>query len=335
MNEPKITSDPDASSVQSRRRRIAAGAAFCLLLAIGFAVLAPLYSRHLLAIAVFDVPPLHDRNPEQEAMPPTLSQSAPLAQATAGDLHLAACAVDRQVFHIVIAAQNAPPGKSSPFVVETTPWIGATVVRSPSGTLLQTPAGALTLTTSGVLTLQDRSNHSLLSQGVVRRMPKGLELTFQHAPAHFYGSGNADRGQSGGLLHTSGTSAIGNGYTRIPFLWSPGGFGVFIANNIVRVSWDDKRNRLRWLVPATYIDLYLLVAPTPYALLDAYTRLTGRPPIPPAWTLGYLQSRWGYADAADVRDKWNRFRASYSRGRFPLRLRLVHRRLAVQSQNFP
>jgi len=309
MSEPKTTTGTDASTAQSRRRRIAAGAAFCLLLAIGFAALTPLYSRRLPKVAVSSVPPLNNRNPEPEAMPPTLSQSALLAQTTVGDIHLAACAVDRQIFHIVIAARDAPPGKPSPFVVETAPWSGATGVCSPSETILQTPAGALTLTTAGVLTLQDRNNHSLLSQGIVRRVPKGLELTFQHAPAHFYGSGNAGLGQSGGLLHTSGTSAVGNGYTRIPFVWSPGGSGVFIANNTIGVSWDDRHNRLRWLVPAKYIDLYLLVAPNPYAMLDAYARLTGRPPVPPAWTLGYLQSRWGYADAADVREKWNRFRA--------------------------
>ncbi len=35
-------------------------------------------------------------------------------------------------------------------------------------------------------------------------------------------------------------------------------------------------------------------------LLQRYTELTGRPPLPPRWSLGYHQSRWGYKTAHDV-----------------------------------
>ncbi len=61
-------------------------------------------------------------------------------------------------------------------------------------------------------------------------------------------------------------------------------------------------------VPGPALDLYLSVAPDGYGLLDAYSRLTGRAPIPPRWTFGFMLSRWGYADAADVQDKWHQFR---------------------------
>ncbi len=37
-------------------------------------------------------------------------------------------------------------------------------------------------------------------------------------------------------------------------------------------------------------------------LLDSYTALTGRAPLPPRWALGYHQSRWGYRSEADVRE---------------------------------
>jgi alpha-glucosidase len=36
----------------------------------------------------------------------------------------------------------------------------------------------------------------------------------------------------------------------------------------------------------------------PAQALDAYTRLTGRPALPPRWALGYHQSRWGYGSQA-------------------------------------
>jgi len=37
-------------------------------------------------------------------------------------------------------------------------------------------------------------------------------------------------------------------------------------------------------------------------LLERYTELTGRPPLPPRWTFGYHQSRWGYEREAALRE---------------------------------
>lgn len=37
-------------------------------------------------------------------------------------------------------------------------------------------------------------------------------------------------------------------------------------------------------------------------LAERYGELTGRPPLPPRWALGYHQSRWGYRNEADVRE---------------------------------
>ncbi len=47
---------------------------------------------------------------------------------------------------------------------------------------------------------------------------------------------------------------------------------------------------------------YYLIAGEPRRLLARYTELTGRPPLPPRWALGYHQSRWGYKDEADIRE---------------------------------
>jgi alpha-glucosidase len=37
-------------------------------------------------------------------------------------------------------------------------------------------------------------------------------------------------------------------------------------------------------------------------LLDRYSELTGRPPMPPRWALGYHQCKWGYRSEADIRE---------------------------------
>lgn len=46
---------------------------------------------------------------------------------------------------------------------------------------------------------------------------------------------------------------------------------------------------------------YYVFVGTPAEQLDRFTALTGRPVLPPRWTLGYHQSRWGYGDERTVR----------------------------------
>lgn len=47
---------------------------------------------------------------------------------------------------------------------------------------------------------------------------------------------------------------------------------------------------------------YYVFLGTPTETLDEYTRLTGRPALPPRWALGYHLSRWGYGSEAAVRE---------------------------------
>jgi len=47
---------------------------------------------------------------------------------------------------------------------------------------------------------------------------------------------------------------------------------------------------------------YYLTAGSPAQLLERYTELTGRPPLPPRWVFGYHQSRWGYETEQGVRE---------------------------------
>ncbi|MBK5931474.1 TIM-barrel domain-containing protein [Halochromatium salexigens] len=56
------------------------------------------------------------------------------------------------------------------------------------------------------------------------------------------------------------------------------------------------------------LDYYLFAGPTPAAVVEQLTRLTGRPALPPLWALGYHQSRWGYRSDAEIRAIANEFR---------------------------
>ena len=59
--------------------------------------------------------------------------------------------------------------------------------------------------------------------------------------------------------------------------------------------------------PGPSLDQYVFVGPALADVVRRYTALTGRPPLPAAWTLGLHQSRWGY-DAAQARAVAARYR---------------------------
>jgi len=50
------------------------------------------------------------------------------------------------------------------------------------------------------------------------------------------------------------------------------------------------------------IDYYLLYGPDPKQILQSYAWLTGPPPLPALWTLGYQQSRYSYGTEAELRE---------------------------------
>lgn len=49
------------------------------------------------------------------------------------------------------------------------------------------------------------------------------------------------------------------------------------------------------------IDYYVMTGPTPAEVVSAYGWLTGLPPLPPKWALGYHHSRYSYQTRKDVR----------------------------------
>jgi alpha-glucosidase len=56
------------------------------------------------------------------------------------------------------------------------------------------------------------------------------------------------------------------------------------------------------------IDYYLFYGPSPKQVVEAYAWLTGTPPLPPLWSLGYQQSRYSYMTQDRVLEVANRLR---------------------------
>ena len=77
-------------------------------------------------------------------------------------------------------------------------------------------------------------------------------------------------------------------YKNIPFYLTNRGYGVFV-NHPEQVSFEvasEKVQRVQFSVPGERLDYFLIYGPTPAQILERYTRLTGRPALPPAWTFG-------------------------------------------------
>ncbi|MBM4395011.1 MAG: alpha-glucosidase [Deltaproteobacteria bacterium] len=102
-------------------------------------------------------------------------------------------------------------------------------------------------------------------------------------------------------------------YASIPFL--VGVRGGRACGVLTDVTWRTvfdlaATDPAAWSVEADGggIDQYVVAGPRIPDVLDRYTRLTGRPAMPPRWALGYHQSRWGYSPASRVEEIARGFR---------------------------
>ncbi|MEO0470850.1 MAG: TIM-barrel domain-containing protein [Bacteroidota bacterium] len=82
----------------------------------------------------------------------------------------------------------------------------------------------------------------------------------------------------------------------IPFLISSNGYGMFVDS--WRKSYFEVGKREKAVMEIGTLDsaitYYLIPGKTQAEIVEKYTMLTGRQPMPPRWALGYLQSRQTY-----------------------------------------
>jgi alpha-glucosidase len=87
--------------------------------------------------------------------------------------------------------------------------------------------------------------------------------------------------------------------------------GAFFDNSH-RLKFDlgaTKPDELRLDAAGGEIDLYILSGPKIADVIERYTRLTGRPSLPPLWELGYLQSKCTYYNWQQLDDAYQQLTA--------------------------
>jgi alpha-glucosidase len=177
------------------------------------------------------------------------------------------------------------------------------------------------------LIVSDLAGHVISADapaGAVSAVGAGFSLRKQlNDKEHIFGLGDKTgpldrRGQAFTLWNTDAygfqesTDPI---YKSIPFFIAAGGLGGsygILLDNTWRTWFDFGKQDPQTLSmgsAAGPIDYYLIYGPTVHRVVERYTDLTGKPPLAPAWALGFQQSRYSYMSAAEVRDLADRLRA--------------------------
>jgi len=82
--------------------------------------------------------------------------------------------------------------------------------------------------------------------------------------------------------------------------------GVFLFNsNAMDVTMSE--NDLTWKTIGGIIDLYIFTGPTPQDVTEQYHELIGKPYMPPFWSLGWHQCRYGYKNIDEVKTVYEKY----------------------------
>ncbi len=159
--------------------------------------------------------------------------------------------------------------------------------------------------------LQERTGDELV--WVLKEMPE---------KAHFFGLGDkpcalnlrGGRFEMWGADHYKFNTTSDPLYKSIPFfvcLNEGTQYGIFF-DNTMRSYFDfgkERADRLLFGADGGVMDYYFIVGESALDTVRTYTRLTGLPPMPPLWSLGYHQSKWSYYPDSEVEKLAATFRA--------------------------
>ena len=175
------------------------------------------------------------------------------------------------------------------------------------------------------LVIRDRAGNIICAdaEGRPTKFQQGGFSVYKQMPEgeHYFGLGDKTgtfdrRDQAYTLWNTDvgPQESVDPIYKSIPYFLAVQGtrsYGIFLDNTWR--TWFDfgkqARDAMAFGAEGGPLDYYFIYGPTPKQVVEGYAYLTGKPPLPPLWALGFQQSRYSYTPESKLREIANRLRA--------------------------
>jgi alpha-glucosidase len=217
----------------------------------------------------------------------------------------------------VVRVHVQPEGKSTPRTLVMDPH---PVLHQPAYVHASQHAGIYTLSTPDLfvkileklpytITFTDSTGRQLLRSDDPLVEASQAGVTMHHAPGDtlygIHGLGRDDT--SVGLTRNSGgrVAAGVQGDSGGPFIFTVG-YGLLVDSNGGDFTTDADSFTFRH-DSRPDVEYFVLIGP-PLKTMGALSQLAGPPPLPPEWTLGFINSQWG-SDQAEVEKIVAKYRA--------------------------
>ena len=245
---------------------------------------------------------------------------------TAGKARIAVIAVNNSVIRIRVAQNGSfPSDRSWAVLPEATATPNVQINDAPGSAEVALPGGRVRITknpvhltflnSGGAVINEDDAAAAISFAGssfrVMKKMPEdenyfGLgDKTSLNLREHAYTMWNIDA-----YGWEESTDPL---YKTIPFfigMRQGSAYGIFL-DNTWRSFFDfgkESRDKYSFGADGGELNYYFFFGPDPKQVLTAYMALTGKPPLPPLWSLGFQQCRYSYYPEARVREIASTFR---------------------------
>jgi alpha-glucosidase len=245
----------------------------------------------------------------------------------AGNLHERIVALRDDVLRVTVARGNAWPEDASWAVLPSARQSSVAVESQTSGDRFGFRTHALVVEVdklSRLLTVRDLAGKILQQDARPIRFDGGQFRVYKTMPAdeHYFGLGDKtgplDRRDEAFTLWNTDAYRFQEStdpvYKSIPYFMAfrAGKAVGLLMDNTWRSSFDfgkETAGIYSFGAAAGPLDYYVFYGPTPKQVVETYAWLTGTPPMPALWTLGFQQSRYSYMSQARVIEVAGRLRA--------------------------
>jgi alpha-glucosidase len=220
------------------------------------------------------------------------------------------------VLHVEVLRKNIvwvdvrPNGRTSPRTLMLDPKLSNKPASDVAGSetadtlAMQTPSIRVTVdrTAPYSITVFGAGGRELVSQRDPLDDAKYRNANFLHLPGeNLYGMSGLSRRNNGGRLLRNNGSAIAagsQGNAGGPWFFTTR-YGVLVDSN--GGAFDTRDDRAMFSGNSRSELEYFVIAGRPLSVMSGLAALTGKPPLPPEWTLGFLNSQWGINEAKAIR----------------------------------